>query len=115
MADFLLQIWDVDNISQGANISRFSPASHGDSFYSNIAVQPCKQYSYTLTAVTKTGNTLPRSGVVRSSCQGEERREVRGRSLERWRALPLRSKASHQTVISLSHIVGLALAILLTN
>ena len=116
MADFLLQIWDVDNVSQGANVSRFSPASYGDSYYSNIAVEPCKQYSYTLTAVTRTGNTLARSGVVTTACREVERRQVRGRSLEGWRALPLRSKASQQTVTSLSQIVlSLAVALLLTN
>ena len=93
--DFVLKIWDVENVSQRPNVSRFPPALYGDNFYSDIAVQPCRKYVYSLTAVTESRTDQDVVGRFGSSCEaGENRRTLEFQRSLQWNSLPSTNSAT---------------------
>ena len=117
VADFLLQIWDVD--TQRVVIkTRFDEALSGDNFYKTIPVQPCKHYRYRLTAITVARKNLDVDGSFRTRCEAEiEDGRIREfqRSLQ-WNSLPLTSHArQHGSVSSLVLFVLLGFTLFLVN
>ena len=92
--DFVLKIWDVENVNQRPNVSRFPSALYGNNFYSDIAVQPCKKYVYSLTAVTESRADQNVVGRFGSSCQaGENSRNLDFQRSLQWNSLPLTNNA----------------------
>jgi len=125
VADFLLQIWDVDTQRVVIN-TKFDGDLYGENFYKTIPVQPCKEYRYRLTAISVARTNLEVEGSFRTRCEADRedredsaREGGRIRELQRsleWNPLPFTSQARQQgSFPSLALLLALGLTLVLEN